>query len=199
MAMIKICGMRDGEAVRAAVNAGANAIGFVFAESVRRVTPHQARDMAVDIPENVRKVAVMLHPDNEEWQQVFEIFRPDVLQADASDFSSLDVANSIERWPVLREGKQKVKGRLPETFVYEGKSSGVGEQVDWQVAAAIAVRGHMILAGGLTAGNVAQAMREVQPYGIDVSSAVESEPGRKDIGKIREFIDAVRSAEKESS
>jgi phosphoribosylanthranilate isomerase len=199
MTMIKICGMRDREAVRASVDAGANAIGFVFAESVRRVTPHEARDMAVEIPQTVRKVAVMLHPDNEEWQQVFEIFRPDVLQTDASDFSSLDVSSSIEKWPVLREGKLEVNGLIPETFVYEGKSSGVGEQVDWQVAAGLALRGRMILAGGLSARNVAHAIGEVRPYGVDVSSAVESEPGQKDAGKIKEFIDAARCAEKESS
>jgi len=198
MVMIKICGMTNGEAVRAAVDAGANAIGFVFAESVRRVTPQYAREIASTIPPDVRKVAVMLHPANKDWQEVFEIFQPDTLQTDVDDFPSLDVADSVEKWPVLREGKFAAGDSLPDTFLYEGKASGAGEKVDWEIAAELATRGHMILAGGLNAENVAEAMRLARPFGVDVSSAVESQPGRKDVAMIRKFVDAVRSAEKES-
>lgn len=198
MVMIKICGMTDRETVNAAVAAGADAIGFVFAESVRRIAPQHAREAAADIPQHVRKVAVMLHPADEDWQQVYEIFQPDILQTDAGDFSTLEVDDSIEKWPVLREGILAPGASLPATFLYEGKASGVGESVNWQIASELAARGRMILAGGLNAGNVAHAITLVRPFGVDVSSAVESQPGRKDIGKIEEFIKAVRNAEEET-
>jgi phosphoribosylanthranilate isomerase len=150
--------------------------------------------MAADIPRGIRRVAVMLHPQEEEWRAVCETFQPDVLQTDAADFSYLEVPPSIEKWPVLREGSVNSLKAMPRTFVYEGRMSGRGQKVDWQQAAMLARRGRMILAGGLSADNVAQAMRDVRPWGVDVSSAVESQPGRKDAGKIRAFVDAVRNA-----
>ncbi len=195
MALIKICGMTDSAAIRAAVEAGAGAIGFVFAESVRRVSPHQARGLAAEVPGSVRKVAVMLHPANEEWQRVLRIFKPDVLQTDAQDFAALDVPDTVERWPVFREGGFDRNNELPDTYLYEGQSSGRGETVDWQVAAGLARQGRMILAGGLSAANVARAIDEVRPFGVDVSSAVESAPGRKDVAKSKAFIAAVKKSE----
>ncbi len=83
---------------------------------------------------------------------------------------------------------------LPEMFVYEGKVSGSGDTVDWQLAAQLAKRGRMILAGGLSTENVTAAIGQVAPFGIDVSSGVESAPGKKDTAKINAFIDAARAA-----
>jgi phosphoribosylanthranilate isomerase len=194
--MIKICGMTDKNAVRSAVDAGADAIGFVFAPSVRRVTPQQASEMTAQVPGHVRRVAVMFHPTGEEWQRVFDEFGPDVLQTDAEDFARLHVADSIECWPVLREGAFASCDELPDTYLYEGKASGSGETVDWQLAAGLARRGRMILAGGLSVANVGLAIRDVRPFGVDVSSAVESQPGQKDEAKIRAFIDAARKSER---
>ena len=217
---VKICGLKNERDVVAAVAAGADAIGFVFAESVRRVTPEQARDACVAAPSDVRRVAVMLHPTNDEWREVLEVFEPDVLQTDIEDFASLDVPESVERWPVFREGRGEAplplwegslweghlwEGHLwegrpgptaPATFVYEGRKSGAGETVDWQQAAAVAEQGRMILAGGLNSGNVAQAIEEVGPFGVDVSSGVESAPGQKDPRLIQEFVSAAKAVEK---
>ena len=199
---VKICGLRTREHVDAALAAGADAVGFVFAESVRRIDPAAASAITEDLPSNVRKVAVMLHPSNDEWQQVLAGFAPDVLQTDANDFAALDVPASIECWPVYREGNKVAdpfrsikKGSA--TFLYEGAKSGRGETVDWSRAAKIAERGHMILAGGLGPDNVAEAIRTVRPWGVDVSSGVESAPGQKDPGLIQEFISAARAAETE--
>ena len=83
-----------------------------------------------------------------------------------------------------------------ETFVYEGPKSGQGETVDWSRAAEIARQGNMILAGGLGAHNVAEAVATVRPFGVDVSSAVESAPGEKDSLLIEEFVTAARAAER---
>jgi len=189
---IKICGLTDETAVQAAVNAGADAVGFVFAESSRRVTPRHAATIAANVPQHIKRVAVMLHPSGDEWREVAQVFQPDVLQTDAADFASLDVAGDIERWPVFREGAASMDEEMPKTFVYEGQKSGRGEKVDWTIAANLAKRGRMILAGGLSTGNVADAIATVAPYGVDVSSAVESAPGRKDAVKIKTFIDAAR-------
>ena len=195
---VKICGIRDEQTAAAAVAAGADAIGFVFADSVRRVTPDQARAAADSVPDHVQRVAVMRHPSREEWQSVLDGFDPDVLQTDAGDFAAIDVPDSVVRWPVLRESNVQLDVALPEVFVYEGADSGTGRTVDWSRAAGLAGSGRMILAGGLTPGNVGEAIAAVRPWGVDVSSGVESAPGQKDEELIRDFIGAVRAAESDA-
>jgi len=193
-ALIKICGLSTLEQVNAALDAGADALGFVFAESVRQVTPAVASAISAVVPASVKRVAVMLHPSDDEWQEVLLGFRPDVLQSDAADFAALAVPDFVEQWPVYREG-----GSAPSSdsaYVYEGRRSGTGQAVDWSEAAKIARRGKMILAGGLAANNVAEAITIVRPFGVDVSSAVECAPGEKDTRLIRKFVAAVRAMEK---
>ena len=193
---VKICGLRDAATVAAAVEAGADAIGFVFAASPREVSVEQAAAAAVGVPANVRRVAVMRHPAREAWEAVRDGFAPDVLQTDAGDFAGLDVPAGVEQWRVFREGGEPVPDDAG-TFVYEGPSSGAGETVNWEQAAALSRDRQMILAGGLDAHNVARAIDTVRPWGVDVSSGVESAPGEKDVSRIREFISAARAAEKQ--
>ena len=192
--IIKICGFRDARQVDAAVAAGADAIGFVFAESIREVSTEVANRASANIPSGVRRIAVMKHPTDNEWQAVLKGYAPDVLQTDAADFASLSVPDAIERWPVFREGVS-----VPDagtTYVYEGKKSGAGQTVDWSAAAPLSAVGNMILAGGLNAANVGHAIATARPYGLDVSSGVESSPGEKDAELIEAFISAARAAEK---
>ena len=191
---VKVCGLGRKEHVDAAVAAGADAIGCVFADSVRRVGPGQAAEITRDVPKRVKRVAVMLHPTNDEWQAVLIGFAPDILQTDAEDFASLDVPEHVGRWPVYREGGMEPP--MTGTYVYEGPKSGQGETVDWTRAAELARHGYMILAGGLTAANVGEAVTTVGPFGVDVSSAVESAPGEKDTALINEFITAAKAAGK---
>lgn len=193
--MIKICGLTTAADVAAAVAAGADAIGFVFAESVRRVTVAAAREAAAAAPRTVLRVAVMRHPEPAAWRAVLDGFAPDVLQTDAGDFAGLEVPAGVRRWPVYREGGIGDAAKLPEEFLYEGPKSGAGEPVDWIFAAALARRGNMILAGGLTAANVGPAVAAVKPWGVDVSSGVEAAPGVKDPARVREFIQAARAVE----
>jgi phosphoribosylanthranilate isomerase len=195
--VVKICGLRDAATVDAAVEAGADAIGFVFAASKREVSVEQARAAAAGAPASVLRVAVMRHPAPETWDAVRDGFAPDVLQTDAEDFAGLDVPAGIERWPVYREGGEPMPSESTGTFVYEGPSSGAGETVNWEQAAALSENRQMILAGGLDAENVARAVTTVRPWGVDVSSGVESAPGEKDVHRIREFISAARAAEKQ--
>ena len=193
--LVKICGLRDAKTVASAIEAGADAIGFVFAESVRKVSIAEANSAALNIPAHVKRVAVMKQPTRDEWREVLDGFAPDILQTDSGDFASLHVPQSIGRWPVIREGDTVTE--WPAEFVYEGRQSGVGQTVDWKEAAQIAAQGRMILAGGLDAANVAAAVAETRPWGVDVSSGVESRPGKKDVDRIMEFIGAVRAAEKQ--
>jgi len=192
---IKICGLRDATCVAAAVEAGADAVGFVFADSVRKISPEEARKVSRGVPADVKRVAVMRHPSNERWQSVLSVFAPDVLQTDTEDFGFLEVPANIACWPVIRQGGSAGVGELPGTFVYEGQNSGAGETIDWRQARVMADQGQMILAGGLAAGNVAAAIRTACPWGVDASSGVESSPGQKDVELIRQFIAAVRAAE----
>jgi len=191
--LVKICGLKHIATVDAAVVAGADAVGFVFAESVRQVTARHAAFIAANVPEHVLRVAVMLHPTTEEWEEVQTIFCPDVLQTDATDFANLDVPDDIRRWPVIREGSAPGADELPNTFVYEGMTSGKGETVAWSAASELSKRAELILGGGLSRENVADAIRQVGPYGVDVSSGVESSPGEKDPDMIRTFIETVKA------
>jgi len=191
---VKICGLRSAQDVEAAVEAGADALGFVFAQSVREITAADAAAISAKTPAHIKRVAVMRHPGDDEWQAVLRLFSPDVLQTDSEDFASLDVPDSVERWPVYRQG-----GVAPDVqgpYVFEGPKSGQGQTVDWSQAATLAARGQMILAGGLAPQNVSEAIATVRPFGVDVSSGVESAPGQKDSQLIRNFVNAVRSVEK---
>jgi len=190
---VKICGLTERVHVEAAIEAGADAIGFVFAQSVRQISIKNALKITQNIPKNILRIAVMLHPKQQDWNMIANEFRPDVLQTDAVDFEYLSVPRGIERWPVFREHQRDVELPLKRKFVYEGEKSGHGMRVDWDRAALIASKDNLILAGGLSHKNVCEAISLVHPFGVDVSSAVESEPGKKDINKIKAFINAAKS------
>ena len=192
---VKICGMTDARSVAAAVDAGADAVGFVFYQrSPRNLSLAEAGRLAAEVPPGVLRVAVTLHPPDALCRAILEEFRPDVLQTDAADLPAIELPPGVEAWPVLREPTVPDAGQAAGTYVYEGALSGHGQTVDWARAADVARRGNMLLAGGLSAANVAEAIRTVRPWGVDVSSAVESAPGQKSAAKIRTFIDAARAA-----
>lgn len=190
---VKICGLTTEEGVDAAVEAGADAIGFVFAPSTRQVSAARAASLAKAAPAGVARVAVMLHPSQAEVDEVWNVLRPDVLQTDAEDLLHLEIPDGLTVVPVMRTGRLPALP-LPSRVLFEGPVSGTGTTADWQAAAALAGRTELVLAGGLNAGNVAQAIRTVQPFGVDVSSGVEREPGIKDRMRIHEFVRAARAA-----
>jgi phosphoribosylanthranilate isomerase len=192
---VKICGLSTAAAVQAALDGGADAVGFVFAESVRRIRPEDAAALCRDVPAEVVRVAVMRHPSAAAWAEVREVFQPDWLQTDASDFASLDLGTDCLALPVFRDTQVSVQTDWPSPMLFEGSSSGSGQTADWKKAAAIAERADLILAGGLSVANVATAIATVAPWGVDVSSGVESSPGTKDPEMIIDFIARVRAAE----
>ncbi len=190
---IKVCGMTGSEAVAAALEAGADAIGFVFAPSVRQLQPGRAARLAEPARGKLRLVAVTQHPGPVLWSDVAAEFRPDMLQTDQHDFANLPQPLGCEALPVLR-GDQPLPDTVPGVVLYEGARSGTGQVADWSTAARWARRTRLVLAGGLHAGNVADAIAAVRPWGVDVSSGVEDSPGVKSPRKIFEFVRAARAA-----
>ena len=191
---IKICGLRRPEDVETAARAGADAVGFVFhAASSRHLAPADAAALARRVPAGMLKVAVTLHPAQSLVDAVLREFRPDVWQTDADDLDVLALPADIARWPVLRAGAA-LPAVLPRRLLFEGARSGAGVAADWTLAAALAHRTELMLGGGLTPDNVATAIQAVRPWGVDVSSGVESAPGVKDPDRIRRFVLAAREA-----
>jgi phosphoribosylanthranilate isomerase len=190
---VKICGMNSPEAVEAAVAAGADALGFVFAESPRQVTPEQAKALCAGVPPHITRVAVMRHPHKADWERVIEVFEPNWLQTDADDFRWIKLPASCTALPVYRDSNAPADSDLPDRLLYEGTHSGSGRVADWDEAHGLAHVSEVILAGGLTADNVGDAVRFVRPWGVDVSSGVERARGQKDPQLIKEFVACVRA------
>ena len=189
---IKICGMTDERAVAAALEAGADAIGFVFADSVRRVEPRVAARLAQPARGRVACVAVTLHPSRDQLEQIFAEFGPDVLQTDVEDFESITLPLGVSALPVLRG--LSIAAVPPGPVLFEGPKSGTGQVADWSAARQLAATREIVLAGGLNEDNVADAIAQVRPYGVDVSSGVEDLPGRKSPARIAEFVARARAA-----
>ena len=191
---IKICGLTTPEAVAAALDAGADAIGFVFAaKSVRQVTPDVARRLAAAARGRARCVAVTRHPTQQDIDDIVSIFQPDVLQTDVADLSNLRLPALLELLPVFR-GDGSASNTLPPRLLFEGAASGAGIPCDWSAARAVARRTQLVLAGGLNPTNVAAAIAAVQPFGVDVSTGVEVRPGVKSPVEIANFVRAARES-----
>jgi phosphoribosylanthranilate isomerase len=196
---VKICGLTTRDAVEAAVAAGADAIGFVFAPSKRQVTAVQATQLVQGVPRRIPRVAVMLHPTQSQLDEVWSGFRPDVLQTDIEDLEKLRLPLGLTVMPVVRGVglKPDLQGKN-QRILFEGAVSGVGSTSDWHGAAQLARTTQLILAGGLNATNVADAIAAVRPFGVDVSSGVEASPGVKDPGRIHEFVQRARAVSERS-
>ena len=191
---VKICGLSTSEAVETSVAAGANALGFVFAPSPRQVSPDLAHALCRNVRDDIIRVAVMHHPTVEEWTRVRTVFAPDWLQTDTEDFDELDLED-CEPLPVFRTRLNPSGDKWPARMLFESPRSGSGEKANWQEAAWMAMKTRVILAGGLNSRYIVTAVQSVKPWGVDVSSGVESARGIKDQKKITRFLSRVRSME----
>jgi phosphoribosylanthranilate isomerase len=198
---IKICGLTTSEAVAAALDAGADAIGFVFAKSVRQVTPDLARRLAAAARGRARCVAVTRHPTQQDIDDIISIFEPDVLQTDATDLRALRLPLQLDLLPVFRgaadasnTASNTTSNTFPPRLLFEGATSGAGIPCDWTAARTVARRTQLVLAGGLNPTNVAAAIETVRPFGVDVSTGVEVRPGVKSPVEIANFVRAARES-----
>jgi phosphoribosylanthranilate isomerase len=214
MTHVKICGIKDKVHALAAAEAGADFIGLVFAPSQRQVTPDEAREIVDAIKKNgcaVKIVGVFVNAPASQAITIADFCRLDWVQLSGDE--PWEYCRQINR-PVIKairlggQSSEDVCAELSlrarmlstQTFValldseVKGKYGGTALAFDWSLAKLVAMRFPVIMAGGLTPENVAEAIQIVEPWGVDVSSGVEAE-GVKDAAKIRAFIDAVRKTD----
>jgi phosphoribosylanthranilate isomerase len=191
---IKICGITTRPSAEVAARAGADAVGFVFFEgSPRNLSVEDARGLQAAVPAAMDRVAVFLHPAQALVDAVIAAIEPDWIQADAGDLERLRLPPRQRALPVYR-GLPSPPSPMPRRCLLESAHSGVGERGDWNAAARLTSLTQLVLAGGLDQHNVAEAVRAVRPFGVDVSSGVESSRGVKDAVRIHEFVRAARAA-----
>ncbi|WP_025782891.1 phosphoribosylanthranilate isomerase [Sporosarcina sp. D27] len=199
MTKVKICGLMEAQHVRVAVDAGADAIGFVFAPSRRQVSIDKAAELAIHIPQSVLKVGVFVNAEKSEIQAIYEAVPLDIVQYHGDetpefiekvglpafkafsikDFDDVQKASAFNVTPLFDAPGVEFKG-------------GSGKTFNWDILSKAGFQERpFILAGGLNAENVGEAIRQVNPVMVDVSSGVEIEK-RKDEQLIREFIKTVK-------
>lgn len=198
---IKICGITSAEMARLAVEAGADAIGLVFAQgSPRQVLPGQAAAIARSLPPLVSAVGVFRNPSDPEVSN----WRGEWVQLHGNEEDSQAARLALQHRRVIKgmafDSAHIVKwDNSPHVtaLLIDSASPGSGNRFDHEALAALmpALRTPVILAGGLTPDNVGESIRAIRPFGVDVSSGVESSKGVKDAGLIRAFCDAVRAAD----
>ena len=212
---MKICGITRPEWARAAADAGADFVGLVFADSPRQVTLEQAAAVVRALPGRTEPVGVFVDEPAEAVRGIAEQVGLKTVQLHGDEppetLAALEDLKVIKVFRVGGEADVEVARRwreaverlglkpyayLADARVEGGPKGGTGRPADWDLAARLALEGFepLILSGGLSADNVAEAIRHVRPWGVDASTALESAPGRKDPDKIRAFIKAVRGA-----
>ena len=208
MVRVKICGITNAADALAAIDAGANFLGFNFYEkSPRHVSEAEAAKIRPRLPKRVEAVGVFVDAPTAKVAALCKSLKLDAAQlhGDESPEIVAEVARSFTVWKAFRVDPDFPLGTLEEyagasAFLFDathtGQYGGTGHTTDWDVARRAAVGHRIILAGGLNVENVAAAVRIVRPYAVDVASGVESKPGRKDHGRMREFIQEVRRGER---
>jgi phosphoribosylanthranilate isomerase len=188
--MVKICGITSLADGRAAVEAGADALGFNFWEpSPRYVLPEVARAICAHLPREVLKVGIFVAGMRlYDFLDVLQVYDESPLPAGTRHWQALPVTT-----PALAE---RIRASEAEAFLIDTPAGeqrgGTGCTFDWSLAAGLP--GKIVLAGGLGPDNVAAAIAAARPWGVDACSRLESEPGRKDHAKMKEFVRAARSA-----
>ena len=202
--LIKICGITCEADAHAALDQGAHALGFIFyAPSSRFIEADRAQSIIDTLPPFVTTVAVVVNQNTEEVKSLLKKVSVNLLQlhgdesAELCDAYGVPYIKSLRVHNILQASDAakrfpNARGLLLDTFVSD-EYGGTGESFSWQRLPS-SVTKPVILAGGLTAENVAQAIRTVKPYGVDVSTGVEAAKGKKDVVKIKRFVQAVRTA-----
>ena len=204
MTRVKVCGLMEPEHVKVAVEAGVDAIGFVFANSSRRVTINEAKELARGIPDHVLKIGVFVDASIEELEHAFKEVPLDLIQYhghESADFVESMGLPSIRALSVGSvEDVAKAARYKADYYLFDAPGTvykgGSGVTFDWGLLRDSGIAAEqLILAGGLNAKNVGEAINRVKPFMVDVSSGVESNK-RKDAALIRAFVRAVKDEER---
>ena len=200
---IKICGITNIDDAFLALSLGVDAVGFIFAESPRRITAVNASEIIDALPQTILKIGVFVNEEDKRVRKILELCRLDMLQFHGDEPPEyilkfrekiiksfrIEDENSLEDIP-----EYKASAYLLDTYS-EKTYGGTGKFFNWDLAVKAKKFGPIILSGGLNPDNVADAIRKVQPYAVDVSSGVESSPGKKDPKKLEEFVKRARGIE----
>ena len=193
MTKVKICGLSTVEAVETAVLAGADYIGFVFAESKRQVSLEQAHELAKLVTGKTKIVGVFVSPSLEELEQAIAQVPLDMVQIHGTFDEALIQKISVPVIRAIQLSDQEAKVTSPADFLlFDAPVAGSGRTFDWDLLKDQKIQQDFFIAGGLTVDNVRQARETFQPYALDVSSGVETD-GRKDIEKIKAFIEGAKA------
>ncbi len=198
---VKICGLRSQEDVEAVAEMKPDALGFVFWRKSRRsVTPADVGEWTRDVPDSIQRVGVFVDSPLSEIARAIKQARLDVVQLHGHEPPELCELLPVKVWKMfsLDWKRDELDGYRVDAFLIDRYSDqspgGTGQTVDWSRAREFvkSTDTPVVLAGGLTPENVREAVRTVRPWGVDVSSGVEERPGKKDLEKVRAFIQQCR-------
>jgi phosphoribosylanthranilate isomerase len=198
---VKVCGITSEEDALLAVAMGADAVGFVFAPSSRQIAPQRAADIVKRLPSEITTVGVFAEETRSRVVEIAHHAKLRAVQLHGHE-SPADTHWIRQRVPLLIKAFSAGDPRLDQADEYaadafhiDSATPGSGEVFDWSLAEGAPSNRRIILAGGLTPENVADAIRVVRPWGVDASTGLESAPGRKDASRIRAFVTAAKAAE----
>jgi phosphoribosylanthranilate isomerase len=203
MTMVKVCGITNVADARVAAEAGADAVGFIFAESSRQVSAEEARRISIALPENVLKVGVFVNASPEEVLRAAQEAGLDLAQLHGDETPETVAAVRTGGLPVMkairvrnRDDLADVEGFDADLILLDAYSEkargGTGNRFDWGVAKSLKGRGNIVVSGGLAPENVREAVDFFEPYGVDASSSLEDAPGKKNEESVRRFIVAAK-------
>ena len=194
--LIKICGIKRLDDLECAIQNGADLIGFVFVKSSPRyIEPSSVTNLLQSVPEKIKTVAVMQHATQNDLDSILDAFKPRYIQTDAHDFLSLDLPSNIKKIRVYRAQEDFDLSSIDDESLalLEGPISGSGQMGNKEFLKKACKRKRLLIAGGLSPENIHSILKEVKPYGVDVSSGVESSRGNKNKEKIIQFNKIVRT------
>lgn len=209
MVKVKICGITNLEDALAAAEYGADALGFIFYEkSSRYITPADAIPIIKKLPPFITTVGVFVNEPVDKVKQVKGLTGIDIIQLHGDETPEMcgAIGNKvIKAFRIGGKGQGARDKAILEAIAHypasaylldthrEGLPGGTGETFDWNLAVKAKRYGRIILAGGLTPDNVAEAVKKVRPFAVDVSSGVEKRPGKKDLNKVKKFIERAKN------
>ena len=203
MVFTKVCGITNPGDAREAADAGADAIGLIFAKSSRRISVEEARRISIALPDGVVKVGVFVDAEPAEVLSTAREVGLDLAQLHGDETPETVAAIRGAGLPVMKavrvrnvEALGALERYEADLFLLDAWSAkargGTGERFDWTLAKLVKGRGNIVVSGGLTPENVREAIEFFEPYGIDASSSLEERPGKKDGERVRRFVRAAK-------
>ena len=204
MTLVKVCGITNAKDARLAAEAGADAIGLIFAKSPRRVNVDQAKKIAAVLPDNVKKVGVFVNEEPDSVRLAVEKVGLDYVQLHGDESPETVSDLRSKNLKVIKAVQVRDAASLGALEDYEADfflldtysekaRGGTGEKFDWELAKTLRGYANILVSGGLNPENVRAAIEFFEPYGVDASSSLEETPGTKNDERVRRFVNAAKS------